>query len=444
MKSRESILVYRQKIREGKIYRRRRKVPKRDTSRTISDFKSGGIIPKYYSPFLRHFHAKGYIDSQYVSKIIKIPNSFVFTTNYDECIIVFKSILSSFLLGYGKIILDFSRCKKSSVSGFALLEIILFYLEDYKIRFNKNRYFKCEKKLTIVHSKKDSKTNKYIHTFLGVALPAKDNDGSQFLKFDMRRGCHTTYSHNEKARICTELVRFLEESSHKVGVSLKPKGRSNLEKLIGEVLGNAEDHSAEKSFWHVLGVSFLEKQSGTDVVELNLCIANTGFSMYEGFEETKHQNIENYMKCQQLYDEHSQKFTAKHNFERENLFTLYLLNDGISRLKFQDSSRGNGTTRFLQAFITLGLFGQQNKKFNSQLTIASGHTTLKCDNAVGPYKNGTALCLSLNLDKDIRELPSPDYLKYYKSYFPGTFFEIQIFLNEEFFKQKLAINNEDN
>ena len=74
---------------------------------------------------------------------------------------------------------------------------------------------------------------------------------------------------------------------------------------------------------------------------------------------------------------------------------LYMLNEGISRLKYEDASRGNGTMQFLQAFTTLGSFGKKNSNFKSILNVISGHTVLSCDNSVGPYTDGTHLKIYL-------------------------------------------------
>lgn len=431
----------RQRLIELKIYRRRRRHKKRTPSRKNSEFKTIASPKRYFSSFLSRLADSGYIDAEFRDNHIRVPNSFTLTTNYDECLSFFKKFISSYIYGKGAITLDFGRCKKSNLSSFAVLEIVIFYLEEFKERYNSNRYTLCDKKIKIINSKKDSKTNKYICAFLGVPLPEKHNDGSQYLRFHLQRGIQSTYSHNSKARICSDVVEFVNKSTHEVGVELNPRGKSNLDKLLGEVLGNAEDHSARNSYWHVTGISFKEKQADVDVVELNLCIANIGESMYEGFEATKNENYITYNKCEELYSEHTKLFSNKRYFERENLFTLYLLNDGISRLKYKDPSRGNGTTRFLQSFIKLGQFGKTNKRFNSELIIASGHTTLKCDNNVGPFYNGTALSLSLNSEQDISLLPNPDYLQYYSSYFPGTLLEIHIFLNKDYFKK--ILNNEN-
>jgi hypothetical protein len=162
--------------------------------------------------------------------------------------------------------------------------------------------------------------------------------------------------------------------------------------------------------------------------------------MYEGFEETKEKNAENYSKCQKMYDTHKALFTMTNRFERESLFTLYMLNEGISRLKYKDDSRGNGTMRFLEAFIALGSFGNHNSRFKGQLNVISGHTVLSCDNDRTVYTEGNFKKLSLNSEKDLRRLPDKKYLTYNKEYFPGMLLECHIYLNKDHFFKILSTN----
>ena len=206
---------------------------------------------------------------------------------------------------------------------------------------------------------------------------------------------------------------------------------------MGEVLGNAEDHSAPNSCWYVDAISFVEKQDNTNIVGLNLTIMNIGLSMYEGFEATKKDNHDNYQKCQDLFNIHQSQFSFKESFNRESLFSMYLLNDGISRLKYKDKSRGNGTIKFLESFITLGSYGTENPKFKCQLNVISGHTTITCDNDMHSFKVDGINILSLNKEKDITKLPDKKYLSYNKEYFPGTILECHIYLNKEFFQKNM-------
>lgn len=432
-----------QRILTERVYRYRRKRRRRNRTgrnRSRPSFDSSGVIRYFSSNFIRHLERAGYLDRSYVDNIIHVPEEFSFKDDFDGCILFFRQLLSSFYYGQGNILLSFKRCRHSTISAFSLLEVLLRELDLMKNAYNSSRYTKCTKDITALHSDKDVKTNKYLHSFLGLKLPDKEDDGSKYFKFKLREGRQRNYRENPKTRVSSDVVAFINESTLEAGVELNETGKHAIDGLIGEVLGNAEDHSAKGSYWYVDGISFSETQHNVEVVDVNLSIINVGLSMYEGFEETKEKNAENYAKCQKMFDTHKALFTMTNRFERESLFTLYMLNEGISRLKYKDDSRGNGTMRFLEAFIALGSFGNQNPRFKGLLNVISGHTVLSCDNDRTVYTDGNFKKLALNAEKDLRRLPDKKYLVYNKEYFPGMLLECHIYLNRDHFFKILSTN----
>ena len=154
--------------------------------------------------------------------------------------------------------------------------------------------------------------------------------------------------------------------------------------------------------------------------------------MYDAFEKTKEDNGAIYNKLENSYLQHKRQFTLFKRFEKESLFTLYMLNEGISRLKFKDPSRGNGTMQFLKAFADLGTKAALGEDSKSCLNVISGHTVLTCDDEVVPFVNGTHLIISLNSQKNNKDLPDSQYLKYYSRYIPGTFIDCKIYITDNF------------
>lgn len=429
---------------EQKKYKRRRKRKKhKATPRYEYSFDSAALVQRFYTKFIQQLSKAGYIYEHYKKEVVSVPKRFSFKESYDECLVFFKELISSYLYLENIIILDFRKCKKSSIACFSVLEVILENLYDIRDSYNNHRFSPCIRNVKVLQSEKDVKTNKYLHSFLHVSLPEKQNDGSYYMKLPLQSGRLRSYKESTKGMVTRNVVNFVNESTHVAGAILNPKGRNALEGLLTEVLGNAEDHSSKNNFWFVDGISFAENQNNVDVVDLNLCIFNLGNSMYEGFEETKERNAENYAKCDKLFRKHEKLFTPKVKFERESLFTLYMLNEGISRLKYKDSSRGNGTMRFLESFITLGSFGGIDPKFKCQLNVISGHTILTCDNDIRYFEEDNFKKLSLNKEKNMGLLPDADYLTYNNENFPGTILECHIYLNRNYFF-KILNKNEDN
>lgn len=427
---------------EKKIFKRRRIILRKKKKVYSSNKFSGvGINRKFFSCELNILNKAEFIQNNLVNKVIYSPKNFLLKENFDECILFFKNIISSYILGNGNIVISFEKCSISSIASFSLLEILIKELQNFKYKYNINKFKVCEKEIYFKHSIVDIKTNKYLHSFFGLQLPDNQNDGSRYLKLKMLTGKKRVYYENSKTIACSKITEFVNNSAQEVGAELNEDGKHALDGLLGEVLGNAEDHCANCSHWFVDGISFSEKQHEIDVVDLNLSIINFGLSMFEGFENTKLDNAQNYAKCQNKYEKHKSLFTMHSKFDKEALFTLYMLNDGISRLKYKDESRGNGMMKFLKSFISLGSFGEQDARFKCQLNVVSGHTILTCDNDMKYYKKGTFNVLSLNKENDMDKLPDKNYLKSNSMYFPGTILECHIYLNKTYFYKELNGNN---
>lgn len=422
------------------IFKRRRARKQRGRNDYCRQRSSFAYVNKLYalsSPLLKELHKHLYIDSKFVKKKILLPKVFSLSENHDESIEAIKQIISSFYYGKSSVTLDFSACKKSDMSIFSLLTIIVRDLYSLRDKYNKNLYKKTSKFLNCIPSSSDGKTNKYLHAFGFHKLDDKFNDGSSFLALDLISGKkRNTYLENPKAVACTKIANFIERAGGVLGVRMTPLYKNSLEGFVSEVLNNAEDHSISNSEWYVNGIAFNEKQHGTDIIELHLSILNIGPSMYEGFEETKTENGLIYNKLANLYDEHARQFSSFSHYNRESLFMLYMLNEGISRLKYQSPSRGNGTMNFIESFIKLGDFGDYDEKFAPRLDLLSGHSILTCDNKYKPFMTGTTKKISLNKEMDIHKLPDDRYLHDYLEYFPGTILTCNIYLNKEYiFKQ---------
>ena len=430
---------HRQQILELKEYRQRRKRRRcRETIRLSRKFDCTfrSFIPK----FIQVLSSSQFVRQEHVKTTIIAPKFFSFKKDYNGSLLFFKELVSTYYLGNGAVNVSFEKCIFSSIANFSLLSVVIHNLEVTRSKYNYAKFEKCNKIFKFKRSLKDVKTNKYLHNYVGLKLPIEQDDGSQYLNMPLQYGKQRNYKENPKTRLSSYVVDFVNKSISAIGFELNTKGIRNLGRMMGEVLGNAEDHSAPNSYWYVDAISFLEKQEETDVVELNLTIINVGQSMYEGFEATKKSNFENYRKCQELYNIHKEQFSTLNKFEKESLFTMYLLDDGISRLKYKDESRGNGTMHFLESFISLGSFGIDNPNFKCQLNVISGHTILTCDNDMHAFKHKTTNVLSLNKEKDFKKLPNKKYLSYNEEYFPGTILECHLYLNEQYFKEKIETN----
>lgn len=367
-------------------------------------------------------------------KYVWAPENFSFKENYDETILFFEELLSSFFYTDGNVIVDFSKCSSASVSVFIQLSIIFEELNRFLEKFNNGLVKKNRKWFKIIPAE-SIKVLKFLSVFNIYKSPElkKLPQDDQYLLLEIQRGkLRNSYKENRKGVVGNLVVAFVNDAIRPYNLEINDEGRGYLGSMMGEVLSNAEDHSFEGSEWFVGGTAFKEKNLGDEVIELNLAIVNYGDSMYEGFEKTKSRNKDNYQMVFRGYEYHKSLMRgSKYAFDKEGLYTMLMLNEGISRLKYEKDSRGNGTIDFLDAFISLGQYGRVNDKFMSQLNIISGHTVVTCDDDVKPYSSGPMRVVSLNKTQNQLQLPDDDYLRDYIGYFPGTILECRIYLNKK-------------
>lgn len=436
-----NVIVRRQKVLEDKIYRQRRSHKRRLLSwkqRTLSKFQPSIRIWKDTRSVSLLYKILSSNEGYYTDNI-KIPKRFSFYDSHDECVDVFTHLAASLYHHTKELCVDFSECEDISVSTMSLMYILV---KDYFTSLGKGKKKAKHTKFIVKPPSKidDLRVMKYLKIFDFYDYKDFTDADGEFLKLNVLSGkFRGSYFENRKATAAKQIVEFINQSYLPAKKILSKDGRNLFEGLTNEMLNNAEDHSIKHETWYVSGVTFHDSNDDADLLELNLTILNFGDSFFEGFERTKRENAENYQKLEKLLNHHQKQFTYKDRFEKESLFTLYMLNEGISRLKYEDDSRGNGTMPFLKAFADLEDKGPQDKKYRSVLKIITGHTTLSCDSYVVPYsEDGQHLQISLNKEQDFKKLPESKYLQYHSKYFPGSFIECKVFLNKNLTDQKNA------
>ena len=424
---------------EKKIYLERRKAQKRNKRESAAK----GVFPRMnifvFTSLIIFLKKKGFFSKEYINKSIIVPRHFSFEDNSDDSITFFKIMLSSYLLSDDSILIDFSDCEYIDIPNAMFLDIIIKELNFIKYSYNL-KFYNCVKKVIRYKESKYTKTNKCLYVFKLIKEVKEANKGEGFLYLGLKKGWakRTSYKENNKGAICKEVRGFINSSLRESNAVLNVTGENIIDKLLSEIFNNAEDHSIHNE-WYVNGVSYKEIVNGEPIIELNLGILNLGFSISEGFFQTKEKNKEMIEDTEKWYVKHHELMKKNNNicFAKEDLYTLYCLQEGISRLKYEDESRGRGTMNFLRAFITLGAFGKKNPQYKPHLNIISGRTIINCDNERGPYKKDKSFFLSLNQENDISILPDQKYLKHIYQYFPGTFLEVKIYLNKTYFKEVL-------
>lgn len=229
----------------------------------------------------------------------------------------------------------------------------------------------------------------------------------------------------------TKTVDYIIQCLKKMNKNLTGPAETNFYKVLGEVIQNAEEHSNTNNRY---SIGYFEKKKDEEFGVFNLSILNFGNTIYETFTDPNCSNIEVADQMREL----SKKYTSKNlfsqsKFEEETLWTLYALQDGVTRIA--DWDRGNGAIRFIEAFFKLK--GTDDNDNISKMNIISGHTRIIFD---GKYnivtkprgkENKLYKMMTFNDTGNIEDKPDSTYVKYEKNYFPGTLISAKIRIDLE-------------
>jgi hypothetical protein len=375
------------------------------------------------------------------AQYIKIETHFSVADNIDSLLKQIAVIQSSIheLIGE-ELVFDFTDCKKVDLHALFILRVII---NDFRqVQFKLQRRLSITNVITsfkVVPSKLDEVNKRLFAGGFLKSVTVKKSDMMPISTIGLHIGDKTQshYRENKKGATATKIANYLNECLSDNGFRLTNNGINQITAMISEILNNAEDHSIH-SKWYATGAFFRDNISGegnTDYVgEVSLTFLNFGNSYYEGFQETSSLNSETH---KQIVDMCSQtKVNGGNGFSDENLFTLYALQDGVSRLKYERESRGTGTMKFINAFLEIGDYENIPKGYTPSLRIISGSTHLICDNKYKPFKIDGDYYLSLNSKKDLKNPPESSNLKSISRKFPGTILAVKIFLNKRHLQSK--------
>jgi hypothetical protein len=230
------------------------------------------------------------------------------------------------------------------------------------------------------------------------------------------------------------MADYVIECLARMNKKLTSVKRDDLCTVIGEILINAEEHSTTKyrfSIGYFKEVNIDNNHFGI----FRLVILNFGKTIYEKFKSEDCPNQEIVTKMKNL----SQSYTKRNlffqrEFEEENLWTLYALQEEVSSISPTEYKRGNGSIRFIDSFFNIK--GSQTIDDISYLTIQSGRTRIHFN---GEYSivnkinsnNESYKVMTFNDSGNIEDKPNSKFVYQTKEYFPGTLISAKLLLNDD-------------
>ncbi|MCM1039074.1 MAG: hypothetical protein NC314_12900 [Roseburia sp.] len=332
-----------------------------------------------------------------------------------------------------RIIFDHSKCEFLGLSASTIMDIILLVAIKYRE--------KIKKPLTL--SGNFPRNPMARDVFLASGLPYHISarhklryDGPNLEKFETVSG-ECSNDVRQSGRIATELTAYFNRCLLHQKMKLSDWGISLLVTLLGEVLGNCEIHGGEQATWYTQG--HYEDDRNKDYGEMQLLFLNLGNTIYQGL---KYNSSKETRERLAYYLERHNSFLSE-EWNEEMAYTVFALQEGISRLRDQDiegyKGRGTGTVTLME---TLNLVGRSDDGQIPEMTIVSGRTYIKFDGQYYMKKekfendpafgSGEKRIIAFNKENNIYKPADKEVVRRLKENFPGTVVSLRIYLGNRY------------
>jgi len=235
----------------------------------------------------------------------------------------------------------------------------------------------------------------------------------------------------ERSRKCdiaaTRLTDYFNDCLRTHGFELAQEGLRDLSGLVTEVIGNAEEHGGH---WYTIG--FYRQQKGTSGSgECHIVIFNFGQSIYETL-QSDGTSADLQSRIRALADRHRKRGffgLLPGRWSEEALWTLYALQEGVSRFSFtpRGRDRGNGTIDMISFFLSLAARP-------AKMCLLSGRAYILFDGKFAPCERRTAVSerrrvIAFNKENNLEKPPNKRYVLTLPAGFPGTIISLRFSLN---------------
>ena len=235
----------------------------------------------------------------------------------------------------------------------------------------------------------------------------------------------------ESSEVAEKSIEYINRSLARHGYMLTKEGANHFGKLFGEIVDNCKLHGGTSSVWYTLGHYVFDKDS--NLCKCNLCIFDFGDTIYESLKNCDQPKILNrithYVKKSLI--------SFKSVRDKETLYTLFSLQQRVSRIIDKNVVRGNGTVTFIEAILKL--FNTNDRNFKSCFSITSGKCSILFDGkyqlAEKSYASGYSnKIIAFNPENDLTKEPDTDYVRTLKNSFPGTAISMELYIDSKYLK----------
>jgi len=365
--------------------------------------------------------------------IFLVPKVFSLTANPNESFLFLKRL---FVAVYKDIFsistLDYDQCETLDIDAQMCLDIVLSeFLEYYKTCGRRKI------KTTFQRFEPRNFTKSAIGKIL-FSIGTFENIGRNrvtlpdIVPFHLIRGDNFRHTAGAEREVeTTKMVDYIVERYAEMNRTLTWQALNRLSKVIGEILGNAGEHS-QRQYRYAIG--YFEKTKVKDVEHgiFNFAILSFGTTIYETFKQRESEGWHIISTMKELSEKYTKRlFFLKGSFEEETLWTLYALQEGVTSVP--EKKRGNGSINFIESFFSLkGDMANDNSSFlaimsgNTRITFNGEYQIVEKSRGEGeePFK-----MMTFNASGNIEDKPDSKYVTFADNFFPGTLITAKICIN---------------
>lgn len=367
---------------------------------------------------------------------VNVPDHFCFFSNPNETLEFLRDLALSFRKeNYRKLMINHSRCEEIDLGASLVMDVLMMEaLQEWKINKLKRTF---EGVFPENAHMKDILCGTGLIKNLGLSkkYPIVKERIDKFKYFPLtigkRNDVVSATESPQKDKATESIVNYFNTCFNVIDKKLTLQGRNYVTRMIGEVLDNVEQHNPGHH-WYIS--SYLDQTLADDIAECRVAIVNFGKSIYETMNEDPSEELRE--RVGRLLKIHTAKKLLSKTWDEEQLWTLYALQQGVSRFsgKIGGEDRGTGTVNMINFFQSL--CGSSDEKLEPQMTLISGNTMIKFDKK---YKmkeesiDGELFkVIAFNETNSLESEPNKDNVIKLKKYFPGTILSMKFYFDKKY------------
>lgn len=383
--------------------------------------------------------------------VIKIPKDFSFGSNPNDALDTIYSVIAVAGRSPHELIFDHRECVNMDLGASAVLDIVAINL-----RLQWRTLGKCTLGGWYPENERVREAfvcmgmTKHLHV-TGAQPPPEIEE--KFFKFPLIKGRRQAKDRmtggSDQESASTKLAEYLNECFEQAAnYSFSVEGQRHVLQWASEIITNAEEHSKQAEWYTIAYMRPISAKTGKSedeavCGECQLVIFNFGESIYESLSSSETPTTTHDQIAEKVAMHSAKNYFFPRSYSPEDLWTLYALQDGVSRFSpsLGEIDRGKGTVRMIGAFQALG--DTLDTSLKPEMTLISGasciHFTKRYQMRLVPFPGGSREIIAFNDKNSLDERPDSKHVHSLTGKFPGTLLTFRFFIDKRYLDDVFSI-----